>query len=76
VRTLLGATDLCESDLVGLITELRAAGLVEEATVGGERGYAATGEAREAVAVVTDARPEDERSADQSADAPSSETSE
>lgn len=42
VRTLLSAYDLCESDLHGILAELRAAGLVEERTVAGERGYAAT----------------------------------
>ena len=42
VREILGRYDLCESDLHGRITELRAAGLVREADVGGERGYAAT----------------------------------
>ena len=71
-RALLEATDLCESDLVGLLSELRAAGLVEEATVEGERGYAATEEAREAVEQLT-ASDTDGR---QSADAPSPETSE
>jgi len=42
VRELLGRYDLCESDLHGRIGELRAAGLVREADVGGERGYATT----------------------------------
>lgn len=42
VRDILDRYDLCESDLHGRTTELRAAGLVEEADVGGERGYAVT----------------------------------
>ena len=42
VREILGRYDLCESDLHGRITELRAAGLVREADAGGERGYAIT----------------------------------
>jgi len=42
VRDLLSAYDLCESDLHGLLGEFRAAGLVEEATVAGERGYRLT----------------------------------
>lgn len=42
VRDILDRYDLCESDLHGRITELRAAGLVEAADVGGERGYAVT----------------------------------
>lgn len=41
-REMLGAYDTCESDLLGGVTELRAAGLVEEATVNGERGYRLT----------------------------------
>ena len=49
VVDLLGAYDLCESDFHGLLTELRAAGLVEERRVAGERGYDATAAAREAV---------------------------
>ena len=49
VRTLLGSYDLCESDLHGLLAEFRAAALVEEATVAGERGYAPTESARDAV---------------------------
>jgi hypothetical protein len=42
-RTVLDAEDYCESDLNGLIRELRAAGLVEPATVDGEAGYRLTG---------------------------------
>lgn len=52
VVDLLGAYDLCESDLHGLLAEFQAAGLVEEAGVYGERGYDATDRAREAVAVL------------------------
>ena len=48
-RALLGATDLCESDLLGMATELRAAGLIAETTVDGERGYAVTEDGREAI---------------------------
>lgn len=50
VVDILNATDLCESDLHGTITELRAAGLVDEAQIHGERGYEATETAAEAVA--------------------------
>ena len=42
VREILGSYDLCESDVHGTFAELRAAGLVEEADVAGERGYATT----------------------------------
>ena len=49
---LLAAYDLCESDLHGRLSELRAAGLAAEASVAGERGYDATDAAREAVAVL------------------------
>jgi phage FluMu protein gp41 len=49
VRTLLSRHDLCESDLHGLCAELRAAGLLAEAEVAGERGYRTTERAREAL---------------------------
>lgn len=42
VRTILDGSTLCESDLHGLTGELRAAGLIEETTVDGERGYRLT----------------------------------
>lgn len=50
VREVLGSYDLCESDLHGLFGELRAAGLVTEADVAGERGYRLTDLAREGLA--------------------------
>jgi hypothetical protein len=50
VVELLATTDLCESDLHGLFGELRAAGLVTETEVHGERGYDATDVAETAVA--------------------------
>jgi hypothetical protein len=46
---LLDSYGLCESDLHGLLSEFRAAGLVEEATSYGERGYDATDLAETAV---------------------------
>ncbi|WP_267642890.1 DUF7346 family protein [Haloarchaeobius amylolyticus] len=55
VRDLLGRYDLCESDLLGLLTEFRAAGLVEEARLAGERGYDATDLAREGVDILREA---------------------
>ncbi|WP_227354669.1 DUF7346 family protein [Haladaptatus salinisoli] len=42
VRELLSAYDLCESDIHGYLAEFRAAGLVEERRVAGERGYGLT----------------------------------
>ncbi|SHG53835.1 DUF7346 family protein [Halobaculum gomorrense] len=42
VRSLLDSYDLCESDLHGLLAEFRAAGLIDETTVAGERGYEPT----------------------------------
>ncbi|MDL5361531.1 hypothetical protein [Halalkalicoccus sp. NIPERK01] len=42
VRDLLGFDSLCESDFHGTVAELRAAGLVEEREVAGERGYGTT----------------------------------
>jgi len=53
-RTLLDEYDHCESDLSGCIAEFRAAGLVAEATVAGERGYDATDLARDGVAALRD----------------------
>lgn len=44
VRTLLDGYGLCESDLHGRLTILGTAGLIEEADVGGERGYRVTDE--------------------------------
>jgi len=52
VRALLGDTTLCESDLHGLVGDLRAAGLVTETVVGGDRGYGLTEEARVALATL------------------------
>ncbi|ARS88614.1 DUF7346 family protein [Natrarchaeobaculum aegyptiacum] len=42
VRTILGETTFCESDLNGRLSVLVAVGLLEEATVAGERGYGLT----------------------------------
>jgi hypothetical protein len=50
VRTLLDAYDFCESDLHGMLAEFRAAGLIAETRVAGERGYEATETTRDAVA--------------------------
>lgn len=52
VRTLLDSYDFCESDLHGLLAELRAAGLVAETIVAGERGYEATELANEALDII------------------------
>lgn len=54
VRTLLSAYDLCESDLHGRLAEFRAAGLVAETTVAGERGYEVTDTARAGLACLRD----------------------
>ena len=53
VRTLLDAGDYCESDLHGLLAEFRAAGLVEEQQIAGERGYGTTEDATAALATLT-----------------------
>lgn len=50
VRTILDRFDICESDLHGLVTELRAAGFLEPATVYGERGYRTTDRATDLLA--------------------------
>lgn len=52
VRQLLSVYDFCESDLHGMVAELRAAGLVTETTVAGERGYETTARASEALAAL------------------------
>jgi len=44
-RAVLDAGSYCESDLNGLVNELRAAGLVTRASVDGEAGYRLTDEA-------------------------------
>ncbi|MDX1745155.1 MAG: hypothetical protein R3324_04395 [Halobacteriales archaeon] len=49
VRDLLGATDLCESDLHGIVGDLQAAGLLSATDVAGERGYRATDRATNAI---------------------------
>ncbi len=56
VRAVLGDTELCESDLHGLVGELRAAGLVAEADVDGERGYRLTDVARAGLAGLQDSQ--------------------
>lgn len=53
VRTLMASYDLCESDFHGIVTEFRAAGLLEETTISGERGYQTTELGSEALAVLT-----------------------
>jgi hypothetical protein len=52
VRDLLASYDLCESDLHGQLGEFRAAGLIEEARIAGERGYDTTPLGAEAVALL------------------------
>lgn len=49
VRTLLDMTDLCESDLHGMLVALVAGDLLAETAVAGERGYETTDLAREAL---------------------------
>jgi hypothetical protein len=49
VRELLEFDSLCESDFHGTIAELRAAGLLEEREIAGERGYATTDAAETAL---------------------------
>ena len=54
VIDLLDAADMCESDLHGTVTELRAAGLIDEVAVAGRRGYAAADAASEALDLLRD----------------------
>jgi hypothetical protein len=60
VRTLTGAVDLCESDLHGLLSEFRAAGLVAETDAAGVRGYETTERASEGLAAMRGAGGESE----------------
>lgn len=53
VRTLLSEYEFCESDLHGLLAELRAAGLLREQSVAGERGYETTATASSALSKLT-----------------------
>lgn len=52
VRALLEETDLCESDLHGLLAEFRAAGLVSETRIAGKRGYETTDAAEAGLATL------------------------
>lgn len=54
VVALLGDYDLCESDLHGLLSEFRAAGLLVTAESNGKRGYDATEIARQGVTQLRD----------------------
>ncbi|MFP9190747.1 DUF7346 family protein [Natronosalvus vescus] len=60
VRTILDRYDFCESDLHGRLTVLNAAGVLEETTVNGERGYTLTSEATQAISVLRTASTTDE----------------
>jgi hypothetical protein len=51
-RTLVAATGYCESDLVGIVGEFRAAGLVATTDVAGDPAYDATDIAREAATLL------------------------
>jgi len=53
VRTLLDRYEYCESDLHGQLAEFRAADLIEERRVAGERGYVTTDDAGEAITMLT-----------------------
>jgi hypothetical protein len=54
VIELLDTADMCESDLHGTVTELRAADLIDEVDVAGRRGYEATPIAVEALGLLRD----------------------
>ena len=54
VAELLSAYDLCESDLHGLLAEFRAAGLLTDAQVHGQRGYDTTATASDGLAHLRD----------------------
>lgn len=52
VEDMLGGSDLCESDLHGLLAEFRAADLVVETDVDGRREYETTSAASEALSIL------------------------
>lgn len=52
VRTIVEATDVCESDLHGMLASLNAAGLLAQTTVNGERGYRVTDACERALSVL------------------------
>lgn len=54
VREVLGLDDSCESDLHGLLVELQAAGLIDDREIAGERGYATTDRAEDALSSLRD----------------------
>jgi len=58
VRELLSAYDLCESDLHGMLGELRTAGLIEEAGVAGEGVYRVTDETATSLDALRSIEPE------------------
>lgn len=60
VRTVLDRYDFCESDLHGRLAELAAAGLLEETTLGGERGYRVTDDCVRALSAIRDLTPGDD----------------
>jgi len=55
VRDLLDVGESCESDLNGLLAELRVAGCIEETVVAGERGYRVSGAVADALAALRSA---------------------
>jgi len=52
VRDILDVGESCESDLNGLLAELRVAGCIEETEVAGERGYRVSGAVADALAAL------------------------
>jgi hypothetical protein len=55
VTALLDRYEYCESDLHGQLAEFRAAGLIEEQSVAGQRGYETTDVATDGLATILDA---------------------
>lgn len=66
VRELLETDGLCESDLHGTLAELTAAGVVEETTVDGERGYRVSDESQTALTLLRETIVESDDSAAES----------
>lgn len=59
VLELMDGTDMCESDLHGQLAEFRAAKLIEEVEIVGQRGYESTRIAEDAVKLLRSGRSDD-----------------
>ncbi|MFD1570043.1 DUF7346 family protein [Halorubrum laminariae] len=68
VIELLDTADMCESDLHGTVSELRAAGLIDETEFAGRRGYEATPVASEGIELLRGVSPDSDQRGEGSID--------